>query len=91
MSKSIKTYQKWENSGKNFDAFINPMDEVDEEMFMYFLEVLSPQFQIRNIFQSCESVCEDQGCAFYGTFQQIGERYFYLGALPAFEQPEYLY
>ena len=37
------TMKSWNDSGKPFSEFAKPGDEVDEEIYMYFLEVLPPE------------------------------------------------
>ena len=39
----MKTKKQWDESGLNFEKFITPNDEVDSEVFYYFLEVLPPR------------------------------------------------
>ena len=38
----MKTYQEWLKTDKNFCDFVEPGNEVDEEMVNYFMNVLPP-------------------------------------------------
>lgn len=87
----MKTYQAWEDApSTRFTEFVKPMDEVDEEMFMHFAEVVPTQYHVGNLMQSGEAVSKDRGRYLYMTFAGYGEptRYYYLGVLPPFKQPK---
>jgi len=41
----MKTQEQWNKSGLNFEKFIRPGDEIDSDLFWYFLSVLPPRKQ----------------------------------------------
>ena len=87
----MKTYQKWADSPEmSITEYLKPMDEVDEEMFLHFAEVVPTQYHVGDLMQSGEASFEDRGRLHYKTFAGYGEptRYYYLGILPPFKQPK---
>jgi hypothetical protein len=86
---AIKTYQAWEN-GPEMSAteYLQPGDEVDEEMVNHFGGVVSPQYCTHHFTQVGEPEYERDGRFHYMTFGLFGERYLYLGILPPFKQPK---
>jgi hypothetical protein len=86
---AVKTYQAWEN-GPEMSAteYLQPGDEVDEEMVNHFGGVVSPQYCTHHFTQVGEPQYERDGRFHYMTFGLFGERYLYLGILPPFKQPK---
>jgi hypothetical protein len=85
-----KTYQGWEDGPEMpIDEYIQPGDEVDEEMVNHFGGVVSPQYCTYQFTQVGEASHEERGRYFYQTFGRFGDRYLYLGVLPPFKQPKY--
>ena len=39
----MKTLKGWTNQGGNFSQYVKAKDEIDGEMYFYFLEVLPPR------------------------------------------------
>jgi hypothetical protein len=69
--------------------YLQPGDEVDEEMVNHFGGVVSPQYCTHHFTQVGEPQYERDGRFHYMTFGLFGERYLYLGILPPFKQPKY--
>jgi hypothetical protein len=86
---ALKAYQAWEASQISATQYLQPGDEVDEEMFDHFAGVVSPHYHTGKLLQVGEAQCEDRGRFLYMTFGCFGERYLYLGILPPFKQPKY--
>jgi hypothetical protein len=83
---TIKTYSDWEESGIDFSKWIKPMDEIDEELYLHFGEIVSPQYCSYGFIQ-CGEAFEKKGDTYlYETFYCNDNRYFYLGILPEFNQ-----
>lgn len=41
----MKTKKQWDNSKENLETFLQPKDEIDEEFYWYFIEILPPIYQ----------------------------------------------
>ncbi len=82
----IKTKQAWDDSGLDFDQFVNPMDEIDEEMYYYFLGVVPTQYNKGYLFQLGEAEREENDLWYYSTFTKYNNKYYFLGILPEFKQ-----
>jgi hypothetical protein len=76
----MKTKKMWDESGKDFTKFCNPGDEIDSELYDYFLGICSPAKQHRYYFMMGEpySVDENNEITFM-TFAKSGPYYFFLG------------
>lgn len=85
----MKTYQAWEAASIPAIDYLQPGDEVDEEMFNHFGGVVSPQYCAGKLLQVGEPHTEDRGRFLYMTFGGFGDRYLYLGILPPFKQLKY--
>jgi hypothetical protein len=87
-SRPIKAYTAWEASQVAATKYLQPGDEVDEEMVNHFGGVVSPQYCTHHFTQVGEPQYERDGRFHYMTFGLFGERYLYLGILPPFKQPK---
>ena len=79
----IKTLQTWQESAKNFEDFVEPSDEVDEEMYNYFRDILPP-IRIDGGFQVPESFSDalnenGKPNPIYSTFSTNKGRFFFVG------------
>ena len=85
---NIKTYQEWEDKfpDKQLDEYLQPMDEVDEELRNHCGGIVAPQFCSREFLQMGEADFEKNGIDYYMTFATINERHYYIGKLPEFKQ-----
>ena len=81
----MKTYQDWEKSGKDLDDYLDPFDEIDEELFEYAISVIPPYFWNYGYLQVGEPFRHEGRTVFFETFQQTKTGYFYLGILPEFK------
>lgn len=85
----MKTYQAWEDGPEMpITDYLNPGDEVDEEMYNHFASVVPPQYCTSRFLQSGEAEDEHQGRYTYMTFGIFSGRHLYLGVLPQFKQPK---
>lgn len=82
----IKTFKDWHTT---LEEYLKPNDEIDEELYYYFLEVLPPTFYSNGVFQPDEPYSHNsKNEPLFNTFQQKGDRYFYMGHLPTNEAKE---
>ena len=85
-----KTLENWQESNKDFLDYINPMDEIDEDLYNHFLEITVPKYAKRYNNQDCyqigEAFDEVDNVFLYETFTSLNGKYFYLGILPEFKQ-----
>jgi hypothetical protein len=85
----IKTIKQCNKSGKDFDEFFEPLDEVDEALIDHINYYVPARFT-DNIFIQCgEAETEINGLLYYTTFCKKGDKYYFLGYLPKFKQPKY--
>jgi hypothetical protein len=78
----MKTLAQWNGSKLNFTDFVNDGDEIDEEMYDYFLGVVPPEYSKEGIFCCGEPSNHDRiGNPMYDTFKCVGDRYWYCGSL----------
>jgi hypothetical protein len=76
---AIKTRAGWHDSKLDLGKYLQVGDEVDEEMYDYFLEVLPP-IQGPGLLQISEPNDHINGGATYATLQRgAGNRWFYRG------------
>ena len=71
----MKTQEQWQESGLNFEKFITPGDEIDSELFWYFLGVLPPRKQMSYGFLVGEPLRHDPKTGegvFDGVFDRLG-------------------
>lgn len=85
----MKTYQAWEDGPEmTIDEYLQPGDEVDEEMYDHFASVVSPQYLTGGVLQVGEAQFSHKGRNYYRTFNIVDGRHRYLGILPPFKQPK---
>jgi len=76
----IKTYRGWQGSEANFDEYVQPNDEIDEEMYWHFMETLPPEDSGINWFLMGEAVDEDiNGILLYDLHVEKDGRYYFKG------------
>lgn len=85
MSKK-KTLKGWENTDVDIDQYLFPMDQVDEELYLHFGEVVAPQYSYGSFMQVGEASHKIHGVYYYMTFARYNNKYYYLGKLPEFKQ-----
>ncbi len=79
----MKTYQEWEDSELDLDAFLSVNDEIDYEIYEHILCALCPPNYDDGIIAQCgEASYERKGIYYYDTVKCDGDKYFYLGILP---------
>jgi hypothetical protein len=85
---TIKTKKEWDgiHSDLELDQYLQPMDEVDEELYLYCGEIVAPQYCSYYFLQMGEAEFEHKNVYYYSTFAHVGGRYYYLGKLPEFMQ-----
>lgn len=78
----MKTRKEWKGS---FQEYIEPGDEVDAELYWYFLEILPPIYPLwdtnKSLFQVSEPYDHEYGKPRYSTFYMKNGRYFYAGLM----------
>ena len=75
----MKTKANWNCC---LEDYLIPGDEVDEELYIYFLEVLPPGYWEGGVFQVGEPYSHNsEGKPMYDTFEKIKSQYFYRGHL----------
>lgn len=82
----MKTYKQWEESEKDFHDFIEPMDEIDEELYLYYGEVVAPKYCANGLIQCGEAWKRQRHVYWYETFNKVNDKYYYIGVLPEFKQ-----
>ena len=88
----MKTYNQWNGSGKDLDQFLGVGDEVDEEMFYYFLEVLPPACISKACVQIGEPHSHDKnGKPTFATLLKTGKNWAFAGNIPTPKNEKCLY
>lgn len=93
----MKTLKEWEEGPEiDLDKYLAPMDEIDEALYMHMGEVAPPKYCASNeskcnphrqhFVQMCDPDYHIDDIPFYMTGCSVGNRYFYLGILPEFNQ-----
>jgi hypothetical protein len=84
----MKTYRDWEDNHTSLELgqYLQPLDEVDEEMRNHCAEIVAPQYCNSELIQMGEADYEKDGVNYYTTFITINQRHYYLGPLPEFHQ-----
>jgi len=79
----MKTYKEWSAQKKDFINFVKPGDEIDSEMFNYFLGVVPPRQMISSGFLCGEPYSHDTetGLALYEAFYESPGGKYYFGGL----------
>lgn len=76
----MKTMKEWESKGGDFGQYVNPKDEIDDDLYFYFLEVLPPQTMRRYGFLVGEPASHNtKGEAVYDSFYETYEERFFYG------------
>ena len=91
----MKKYNDWPKGTSFPGEWVKPGDEIDEEMYYYFLEVLPPAVMKGGAFAVGEAVRhDDKGEALYNCFRMIGiespTKYYYMGLMSVRELAEKL-
>lgn len=74
--RKIKTYKDWEG---RLEEYLNVGDEIDEEMYNHFLNVLPPAYWNNGILQVGEPADTFGGKFTFSTFTKVNNRFFYKG------------
>lgn len=85
----MKTMQQWDKSGIDFGKFAQPGDEIDEAMFMYFLEVLPPARQMSYGFlvgEPYDHRGENNKARFDAFYESPDGKKYYYGGLKSIRQ-----
>ena len=80
----MKTMSEWEFCGCGFREFAKPGDEIDAEIYHYFLGCVPP-LNFNHGFQCGEPISHRDGEALYSTFTFFYERYRYVGEFTKLE------
>jgi len=76
----MKTYEQWLESGKSIKDFLHVGDIVDEDLKMYFLEVLFPACMSDHYIQIGEPTCYNrQGKPLFDTLNFQDNHWVYIG------------
>ena len=78
----MKTMQAWNDNGGDFSKYVQPKDEIDSDMYFYFLECLPPRIMKSYGFLVGEPYTHNsEGKAVYDSFYQSldGKRFYYGG------------
>ena len=77
----MKTYKQWSDSQQDFKAFINAGDEIDEDIYDYFLGAVPPARWEKQGYLSGEPYSHNSnGEAMYFMFTiEARHKYFYRG------------
>jgi hypothetical protein len=78
----MKTYSDWTESGKSFDGFVQPMDEVDSQMVQFFRTVATPTTLMGDLLQCGEATSVVKGKVLYPTFVKIADKWHFKGNCP---------
>lgn len=82
----MKTKKQWEKSDKQLHGFLKRGDEVDESLYNYLGEVVSPAFCNEVATQCGEPYKHDEdGRSYHETMIIDHGKYYYLGILPLFK------
>lgn len=96
MARNKKTFNQWQKSGLNRNEFLQRGDEIDEEMYLDILECVSPEYSSKHFGQNGEpedtirlEITDNKKVYLHETvFVSNNFKYYYLGALPSFDQLE---
>lgn len=84
--KSIKTYKAWQKSNVNLSEYLGQEPcEIDEELYLYLAEVTAATYSSPDFIQTGEASFSKNGTLHYSTCSFIGDKHFYLGDLPEFQ------
>ncbi len=87
----IKTLSWWNDTDLEMDEYLNPLDEIDEELYWHIAcGWMASHYQHGGLIQGgdpIEKISTDSGGIYtYATVNEIGGRFYYLGDLPEFKQ-----
>ena len=69
----------WNNSNQNLDEYLNIGDEVDREIYWYFIEVLPPACMSSTCVQIGEPYTHIDGKPAFNTLEKINGKWTYTG------------
>lgn len=77
----MKTFKMWQESDEvGFDAFVEKYEEIDKEMYWYFLEILPPYYVSHGFMVSeAYDYCPEFDTQTYGCFIEWGGKFYSLG------------
>lgn len=75
----MKTFVQWQDSKLDFSRFADVGDEIDEELFMYFLGVLPPATWTDRCMQVGEPYSHNEDGETYTTFERESNVWIYTG------------
>ena len=76
----MKTLNGWKKQGGDFGKYVNPKDEINDEIYFYFLEVVPPRImRDYGFLVGTAAFHNNNGEAVYDSFYNNGEQYFYGG------------
>ena len=89
----MKTYKEWESKDVDLDEYLTGPVEVDEDLYLHIAEFCPPSFDNGEFTQSGEATGKTNlyGTFTFDTFRVTGDKYYFLGVLPAFKGSEYDY
>ena len=77
----MKTLKEWTDSKLNFEGYVKPGDEIDGDLYWYFMEVLPPVDIGKNFFLLGEAISHDEnGRALYSLFVECEGRFYFKGS-----------
>ena len=79
----MKTMQAWNDNGGDFSKYVQPKDEIDSDMYFYFLECLPPRIIMRayGFLVGEPASHNNKGQAVYDSFYESpdGKKFYYGG------------
>lgn len=84
----MKSKKEWDEKFPDMELnqYLQPMDEVDEELHLRCGEIVAPQYLSKNFLQMGDADFKEDGVYFYTTFATYNGKHYYLGILPEFQQ-----
>lgn len=83
----MKTKKGWDDSNLELGDYMPFPTMIDEELYLYLLEVVPPQYSTDAVGQCGEADSEDSNGVFtYSTVSTIRGHHFYLGVLPELKE-----
>lgn len=87
----MKKLKQFENqyTANTYGEFLNPLDEIDWFFYEHILcGYVAPYYDNGKVGQAGEATDKKDGVYYHETVMTVGDKYYYLGVLPAFQQPE---
>lgn len=77
----MKTLIEWQTGlHGNMTQYVQPFDEIDCDLYWYFMEILPPYYTSSGFYCSEPySTCHKYNTATYAHFSKIGGKYYFLG------------